>query len=359
MKDICIIAPSLKVGGIQRELVVLANYYVDKGLNVSFISCFSVSPFYRLDDRVVLIDHSKKRSSGESAISKLFFYVFLLKYVRHQVKKLKPDMVLSFGDIMGPFVLAALYGIKIPKIIGDRTSADYKFKFPLPLLKKLLYPTCTEYFAQTTKAAEYRKKQFGDKLKIKVVPNGIRQVKKHDIRRENIVLYVGRFAWEKAPERLLEAFAAIDRKGWTLEMAGDGPLLNKMKAYAKDLGIEKEVIFHGQFENVDLLYSKASIFVIPSILEGFPNALCEAMSAGLPSVCFDSIPYEDIFSNGYDGFAVRTHDVDALAGKIQELINNPELREEVGRNASRITERFSIDKAGKTIYKEVFGDALY
>lgn len=358
MKDICIISPSLKVGGIQRELVVLANYYVEKGLNVSFISCFSVSPFYKLDERVVYIDHSKKRPEKESAIKKMWFYLFLLKYVRREVKRLKPDMVLSFGDIMGPFILAALYGVKIPKIIGDRTSADYKFKFPLPLLKKVLYPTCTEYFAQTTKAAEYRKKQFGNKLKIKVIPNGIRSVEKHDIGRENVILYVGRFAWEKAPERLLTAFAAMRNEGWRVEMAGDGPLLKKVKAYAKELDIEDKVIFHGQVENVDLLYSKASIFVLPSILEGFPNALCEAMAAGLPCVCFESIPYEDIFSNGYDGFAVRAHDVDALKDKMQELANNPVLREKVGRNAACITERFNIDRAGKTIYKEVFGDAL-
>src|SRR5690606_40923769 len=130
---------------------------------------------------------------------------------RSKVKELKPDVVLSFGDIMGPFVLGSLMGLKVPKFIGDRTSADYKFKFPLPQLKKWLYPKSTGYFAQTTKAAEYRKKEFGDKLKIKVVPNGIRTVHRYNVPRENVVLYVGRFAWEKAPERLIEAFSKVQR----------------------------------------------------------------------------------------------------------------------------------------------------
>lgn len=359
MKHICIISPSLKIGGIQRALVGLANYYVEKGLRVSFITCFSVTPLYTLDSRVELIDHKQKRGTGESGIKKISFYFFLLRYVRRKVKELKPDVVLSFGDIMGPFVLGSLMGLKIPKFIGDRTSADYKFSFPLPQLKKWLYPKSTGYFAQTTKAAEYRKKEFGDKLKIKVVPNGIRTVQLYEeVKRENVILYVGRFAWEKAPERLIEAFSMLDRPGWTLEMAGDGPLLNKMKKYAKELSMEDKVIFHGEVKNVDALFARASIYVIPSILEGFPNALCEAMAAGLPCICFETIPYEDIFTNGYDGFAVKAGDIKALSEKITELIDNPQIRRQVGNSAISVIERLSIDRAGKTIYKEMFGDSL-
>jgi GalNAc-alpha-(1->4)-GalNAc-alpha-(1->3)-diNAcBac-PP-undecaprenol alpha-1,4-N-acetyl-D-galactosaminyltransferase len=358
MKHICIISPSLKIGGIQRALVGLANYYVEKGLKVSFITCFSVTPLYTLDERVELIDHKQKRGLGESGIEKISFYIFLLKYVRHKVRELKPDVVLSFGDIMGPFVLGSLMGLKVPKFIGDRTSADYKFKFPLPQLKKWLYPKSTGYFAQTTKAALYRKEEFGNKLRITVVPNGIRTVQRYNVPRENVILYVGRFAWEKAPERLIEAFSKVKRHGWTLEMAGDGPLLNKMKKLVKELSINDKVIFHGEVKNVDALFARASIYVIPSILEGFPNALCEAMAAGLPSICFETIPYEDIFTDGYDGFAVAAGDIDALGNKITELIDNPELRNEIGKNALGVIERLSMDRAAKTIYREMFGKDL-
>jgi glycosyltransferase involved in cell wall biosynthesis len=358
-KHICIVSPSLKIGGIQRALVGLANYYVEQGLTVTFITCFSVTPLYKLDPRVQYIDHGNRRDRSESPFGKASFYLFLLKHVRKNVKRLKPDAVLTFGDIMGPFVLGALYGMRVPVFIGDRTSADYDFKFPLPQLKKWLYPRSTGYFAQTTKAAEYRKNEFGNKLKIKVVPNGIRNVKTYpDVPRENMIAYVGRFAWEKAPERLIEAFAAMNRPGWTLEMAGDGPLLKKMKKYAETLGISDKTVFHGQVENVDALLAKASVFVIPSILEGFPNALCEAMAAGLPCVCFESIPYEDIFTNGFDGFALPAGDIPALTAKLQELADNPELRETVGENARKVMERLNIDRAGKTIYREIFAEDL-
>lgn len=357
-KHICIISPSLKIGGIQRALSGLANYYVEKGLRVTFITCFSVTPLYKLDSRVELIDHQRKRGGKGGPLKKLSFYLFLMKFVKKKVRELRPDVVLTFGDIMGPFVLAALSGMKIPIFIGDRTSPDYKFKFPLPTLKKMFYPKSSGYFAQTTKAANYRKNEFGDKLKITVLPNGIRSVKRYDVPRENVVLYVGRFAWEKAPERLIEAFSKLDAAEWRLEMAGDGPLLKKMKEYAAELGIAERVVFHGEVENVDLLYSKASIYVIPSVLEGFPNALGEAMSAGLPCICFETIPYEDIFTNGYDGFAVKADDIDALAFKIQELIEDPELRETAGRNALGVIERLSMDRAGKTVYRVMFGEEL-
>lgn len=358
MKHLVIISPSLKIGGIQRALVALANYYVSTGFRISFITCFSVPPLYVLDERVELISHSNKRDSDESLTGKLSFYGFLIRHVRKQVKELKPDAVLTFGDIMGPFVLASLYGLSVPVYIGDRTSPDYKFKFPIPLLKKLLYPTSAGFFAQTSKAAEYRRKEFGEKLKITVLPNGIRDVETFNIKREKVVLYVGRFAWEKAPDRLIKAFSEIDDPEWTLEMAGDGPLLADMKNLAKDLQIDHKVKFLGQVANVDLLYSRASIFVLPSVLEGFPNALCEAMASGLPSICFDSIPYSDILTDGYDGFAVKSGDIEALRNRIRELMKDEKTRMEIGENAKAVTDRLSIDKAANTIYEVMFGTSM-
>ncbi|MEO0728390.1 MAG: glycosyltransferase [Bacteroidota bacterium] len=348
IQEICIISPSLKVGGIQRELVVLANYYVNQGLKVHFITCFYVQQFYSLDERVNLIEHHYKHSKG-NAIQKIYFYLWLLRYLRQQVKAIQPEVVLTYGDITGPLVLCALYGLKYPVFIGDKTSPDYVYPWPIPTMKKWFYPTSAGFVAQTSRAANYRDKEFSGRLNIKVIPNGIREVKLDAVDREPIVLYVGRFAWEKAPNRLIEAFAKIPENEWTLHMAGDGPMLAEMKALVAQKGLAEQVVFHGQVREIDKLFSRASIFVMPSVLEGFPNALCEAMWAGLPCVCFDALPYEDIFENGKSGIAVKEGDIDGRAATILSLMEDPGERKRLGDNALTIRDRFTTENAANTL----------
>lgn len=346
---ICLISPSLKMGGIERALVVLANYFSDEGYIVTFISCLKGKAFYTLRKNINRIKPDFNHSG--TMISSVTFYPRLAWFIRKEVNKLNPNVVLTFGDWFSPIVLMALYGTKYPVFISDRTSPDYKFKFPIPQLKKWLYPKSTGFIAQTIRAAEYKRKQFGDKLNIKVIPNAIRDVKLYpEIQRGKVILYVGRFAWEKGPERLIQAFSQIDDKaGWQLHMAGSGPLLEPMKKLAKELGYIDSIVFLGQVEDVDSLFARSSIYVLPSVLEGFPNALCEAMAAGLPAICFDSIPHEAILTNQVDGLVVKDGDLDGLRNTLMTLMHNQILRNELGCNARKISERLSIDQIGQQV----------
>jgi GalNAc-alpha-(1->4)-GalNAc-alpha-(1->3)-diNAcBac-PP-undecaprenol alpha-1,4-N-acetyl-D-galactosaminyltransferase len=76
----------------------------------------------------------------------------------------------------------------------------------------------------------------------------------------------------------------------------------------------------GEVDNVDLLLASASIYVLPSVLEGFPNALCEAMAGGLPVIAFDSIPYESIVDNGVNGIILKERTPANLAREIDRLV---------------------------------------
>lgn len=291
-------------------------------------------------------------------LNKTVYYLRVSLFIRRNVKEFKPDAVLSFGDWFNPLVLFSLLGLKYPVYISDRTSPDFKFKFPIKPLKRLLYPKSAGFVAQTRRAALYNESRFGRKLKIQIIPNALRPVTLYpDISRERIILYVGRLSWEKAPERLLIAFSNIpDKQGWKLHIAGSGPLSNKMKQLALDLQINDSVIFYGKVSEIDKLYAKAGIYVLPSHLEGFPNSLCEAMAAGLPCICFDSIPYEEIFTNGVDGIAIGSGDLNMLTSKLIELMNNEHLRENLGTQAKQIRNRLSVELIGQQFIEFIFGE---
>ena len=296
---------------------------------------------------VELYEPTFKRTS--SKVNKLLFYPRLLHYVRETVKKINPERVLVFGDWFSPVTLLALIGTKYPVYVSDRTIPDYTFGFPIPQLKQWLYPTAAGFIAQTQRSKDFKLKQFGERIRIEVIPNalpGFVNASRNNVIKKNKLIYVGRFAWEKDPEILIRAFMSVSKihPSWTLEMAGTGPLLEPMNALVKELSLEKQVCFLGKVSDVASLYQSASILVIPSVVEGFPNTLIEAMSFGLPSVCFSDIPYEDIVTHRVDGWVVNERNPEALAAAIQWLIRKEEFRKIAHENFQK-----EIIKFGNTI----------
>lgn len=352
-KSVCLVSPSLQVGGIERMLTILANYFILQGIKVTLISCLNRERFFELDSRINLIEPAFDRKNG--LLNKLLYYHRVVLFLRRKIPQTNPDVVLAFGEWFNPLVLLSMYNLKYPVFISDRTSPDFKFKFPLPLLIRWLYPKSAGLIAQTHRAAEYKRNQFDNKLNITVIPNPLRKVKLYsDIKRERIILYVGRLSWEKGPERLIRAFGAIqNRQGWQLHIAGSGPLQKKMSQLVSSLDINDEVVFYGKVKDVDKLFARAGIFVLPSLLEGFPNSLCEAMAAGLPCVCFDNIPYEEIFTNG-DGIVIREGNIGELTATLVRLMEHDLLRIQLGTKAMNIRDRLKVEFIGKQVINFIF-----
>lgn len=110
------------------------------------------------------------------------------------------------------------------------------------------------------------------------------------------ILNVGRLHPQKGQEYLLRAFKKLGEldKGINLVIIGQGPLENKLKILSKDLGIDKNVIFLGKKENVLSYMKHAKAFVFPSLYEGLPLGLLEAMAMGLPVVASNIPPIKEI-----------------------------------------------------------------
>ncbi|HEY6193917.1 MAG TPA: RtcB family protein [Candidatus Eisenbacteria bacterium] len=171
------------------------------------------------------------------------------------------------------------------------------------------------------------------------IGNGIDLSKFDPARREPagarvVVTCVARFEPVKNHGQLLEAAAILARRGAPFELwlVGEGPRRERCEAEARALGLAGVVRFLGYREDVPALLARTQIAVLPSVKEGIPRALIEAMAMGLPVVATRVKGNDEVVRHGEDGFLVPLGDVHALAATLAVLVDDAALRERLGRN---------------------------
>lgn len=194
--------------------------------------------------------------------------------------------------------------------------------------------------------------------KILVIPNGI-DTKKFDperkfinvreelsIKTDDIVVgFIGRLVPAKGLEYLIDAVLHLKDKYKKLKLIiiGNGSIINDLKDNTRKNKVHKHVIFTGERRDIPDILSCIDIFVMPSVAEGLPNALLEAMAMGKPVVATKVGGIPEVIQNGINGLLVPPHDAGSLAEAIISLIDNDNLAKKIGQ-ASRefILEHYSI-----------------
>jgi len=206
---------------------------------------------------------------------------------------------------------------------------------------------------------------------ITVIPNGrdistIKDISTLKQERDKLeITWVGRMVEVKGLQYLIKAMDNIV-SGYPnahLTLIGDGPLKKKFKRVVKELSIDSNISFIGFINNEDVMqYLESSdIFVLPSISEGFPVVILEAMAVAKPVVASNVGGIPDAVEDGNTGFLVEPKNPEQLTEKISYLIDHPEERKRMGNNGRRmVEEKFTWDKiTGKIIgiYKNILGRA--
>lgn len=148
---------------------------------------------------------------------------------------------------------------------------------------------------------------------------------------------------------LLEACGALTKKGLNLNLkiAGHGPEYNNLKRQIRKLKLEGKVKLLGVLNKEKLRdeLENSTIFVLPSLSEGIPIALMEAMSMELPVVATNITGIPELIDDGINGLLVEKANSEDLANKIELLYNDPDLREKLAKNARRkVCEKFNLRK---------------
>jgi len=135
---------------------------------------------------------------------------------------------------------------------------------------------------------------------------------------------IGRLTFQKGQKYLIEAVSKIKEKfpSIMLLIVGDGPIKDELQNYSKTLGLNKHVIFTGSRRDIPPLLAAMDIFVLPSLWEGLPNALLEAMASGKTIIATDIPPIREIINNEKIGILVPARDSKAMASSIELLLND-------------------------------------
>lgn len=162
-----------------------------------------------------------------------------------------------------------------------------------------------------------------------------------------IIGFIGRLSPEKNLTDLLKAVAILASQITRISclVAGEGPERFSLERQARDLGIDRRVHFLGFQRDVSSIYKIIDVMAMPSLTEGTPMVLLEAMALGIPVVATRVGGMAIMIEDGVDGLLVRPADVEDLAKGLERILTNPALAHELGRKArKKVRSRFSLSE---------------
>lgn len=268
--------------------------------------------------------------------------------------------VTPLQDIEAPVVLTS-HGTSIgeTKAVALETAADYLLKYcfhPMNVVMDYVASRDADrVIAISNHAYEQLTRSYRlDDDDVEMIPHGVdihrfypRQERHPSVDSDKLsLLYVGRLGARKGLGLALRALARIDTDDVEFLIAGTGRHEERLRELAQELGIQKQVRFLGYVDDADLpeLYSSADVFILPSKYEGFGLVLLEAIACGTPVIGVDAGGIPTAVDDGVDGCVVERNE-GSLAGAIEEMIQDDQMREEMGKASIQGRESRSWDRA--------------
>ena len=239
-------------------------------------------------------------------------------------------------------------------------------------IERTVHRSCVDVIIGVSSQIEAKYKAEGEVSRVACIRNGIDlegkpvQIDRWRIRKDLnvdsetcLIGTLGRLTPVKGIPYLLQAAKILVRGGANVKVliVGEGSIRQDLLTQTQDLGISDNVVFLGHREDTDILLQAMDIFVLPSLSEGIPMALLEAMAACRPIVASRVGGIPEIIEEGVDGYLVEPMDVDNLAERCRRLIESPDVARNMGEQGRKRVERdFSATVMADrviSVYKEL------
>ncbi|MFN3476458.1 MAG: glycosyltransferase [Candidatus Methylomirabilales bacterium] len=355
------VIPNLDLGGTERQLVALAKG-LDRSRFLPVVFCLTATGPLVADLEETGVKVRCFGLRGLKVWRNPIRVARCLLAFSADLKKEKPEIV--HGLLFHAYILAAFVAriARVPIVIASRRSLGY-FKVGKPhyLLAERLANRMTDLIVANSEAVkeDVIRQEKVEPAKVRVVYNGI-DPSLYDVPADpalraelkipeeaKIVGVVANLIHYKGHRSFLKACQTIKRKHGAVKflLIGDGPLRGQLEELARELGLEQDVRFLGSRHDIPELLALMDVAVLPSLEEGFPNAVLEAMAAGKPVVATRVGGVPEAVIHGETGLLVPPKDPQALADAILALLDDPPRAEEMGKaGRERVKKEFGLDR---------------
>lgn len=289
-----------------------------------------------------------------------------------------PRMRLDVIHTHHPFLLGevgAMFAkrLRVPLVYTFHTQLE-KYAHYVPLPQGLVRKACRDYVARYARKCDCiicpspsirgLLDDYGVTCRVEVLQNAVdltsfrsadgqRMRRKMGLAPDRVLcIYTGRMGLEKNLSFMLRAFRRVQAQHpqAALLLVGDGPELENLKSYARELGLADVAYFPGRvaYKDIPAFYAASDLFVMTSTTEVKPLAVLEGMATGLPVIAVDACGTGDTVTHGSDGL-LCAEDEDAYAAILTEAVGNADLRRRMGEAARVTAESYSMENYARKL----------
>lgn len=353
MKKIAFHLNCLVHGGAERVVSTLANHLAAEGYDVYVTVEWIDQDEFELDPRVHHVNLGLKPEDEKKGRWVKFY--LRIRYLRDFMKEVKPDIMAAFMHRPNFRALTAGLGLYTPVIISIRNNPAPFYSSRTDRFQiRWLFPHAAGCVYQTAEQREFFKPYLQENSRVIMNPINPKYCELPDpdyAHQEKVVVQSSRLSAFKNQAMLLRAFVKVHAKhpDWSLRIYGpdadhDGTK-ERLENIIADNHAESWIHLCGGTDQLEKLVPRCAIYTLPSNYEGMPNSLMEAMAMGMPCIATDcpSGAPRELIQDGINGILIRVGDESGMEQAINRLIENPELREQMGRNARKIRDIAGTD----------------
>ena len=340
---IAIVAHGLSDGGAERVASLVANHYAQMGHDVLYIAAYSPERVYMLREDITYV------YVGGDFTNKLSRMFFRSRSIDRELRRFRAEIAVSF--IRNESVYSTLRKT-VPFVYSLRIDPAQVCASKIDRLGCLLaFNGARKVVFQTPDARDF----FDERIRKKglVIPNPLtRNLPVWDAEAcEKTVITACRLNEQKNLPMLISGFAQFHTQfpDYTLRIYGHGELLEELKAFAKECGVEACVEFPGYARNIHEIMAHSGIFALTSDYEGLSNSMLEALAIGVPTVCTDCPPggAKLYIEDGVSGMLIPVGDREELTKRLCRMADDRELCRKMSENARKIREELDVDQVLK------------
>jgi len=347
VKKIIFVTVSMRGGGTERVISILANHMVQNGTAVTIVMIADPTIEYFLDERIKTVCVSK--ATGGSLVGR----IKRIWNMRREFTSDKDTRIISMGTVANMFTLVASIGLRNPIMISERNDPNRLNHRPIKKyevwLRNLLYIRADKLVLQTPDVKECF--PISIQKKSVVIPNPISSELPEanaDGKREKTVITAGRLTEQKNHKLLINAFCKFHKMHpeYRLKIYGKGELEEELKQYIQRCKADQYIAVCGFCDDLYGRLQTEGMYVSSSDWEGISNSLIEALAMGIPTIATDCpVGGSRMFiKNEYNGLLIDTGDEEALVAAMTRIAEDEAFEKTLGNNAVQIRDDLSVEK---------------